>query len=127
MDDNMTYCPKCNANKDDGKVNASLQYGNQAPAQNSYQFQPFYQEAPKKGTNGWGIFALIFALISIPFNSLYFVPGALGLIFGIIGLGCKKRYSSCNGCAVAGFVISVVFLAFWLLEYFAPASLFITF
>ena len=62
-------------------------------------------EPEKKGTNVFAILGFIFAFVLPP----------LGLVFSIIGLATSGKYGGkLKGMAIAGLIISIVFIALWL-------------
>ncbi len=90
--------------------------------------QPFkdnaHQSAPyKKNRNGYSIAGFVLSVISMtitivfPLRSLFFSCYALvplvGLIFSIIGIKKSKTLGSGKGLAVAGKIINVLLLAFF--------------
>lgn len=67
---------------------------------------------PSQGTNGMGVAGFVLALVSVFGTWLPFVGGLtwlLGLVFSCIGLTRRPR-----GLAVAGLIISLVWLLLWL-------------
>ena len=99
VEDNVESCPNCGAKvKEDTFAQNTQTYTNQN--------QPM-QQPVQKGTNGFAIAGFI----------LSFFGGLLGLIFSIIGLVKAKKEGSPKGLAIAGLVISIVWLVFIILYY----------
>lgn len=88
--------------------------------QNPYQ-QPM-QPQPKVN-NVCGIVGFVFALLSIFFGNWICIPCIVGLVLSIIGMVNRKKCNSCNGLAIAGLVISIITLVFWLIIWMFFGSL----
>ena len=100
VEDNAEFCPNCGAKvKEDTSAQNTQTYTNQN--------QPM-QQPVQKGTNGFAIAGFIFALLG----------GLLGLIFSIIGLVQAKKENSPKGLAIAGLVISCIWIVIYIF-YFA--------
>ena len=102
VSDKAAACPHCHAN---------LHTAQPAP-QTSYQQsvsttqQSVFVNVPTKSSNGIGTAGLVFALLGFFFcwvPVLGWVIWFLGLLFSFIGL-----FKSPRGCAIAGFIISII-------------------
>lgn len=90
---------------------------------NPYQ-QPMQPPQPKVN-NVCGIVGFVFALVSIFTGQWLCISCIVGLILSIIGMVHKKKCNSCNSLALAGLIISIITLVFWLIVWMIYGSIFI--
>lgn len=68
-------------------------------------------------TNGMSIASLVTSIVGLLIPCFGFVPGAIGLIFGIIGrkqIAASGGRQSGRGLALAGIIIGAIALVVWL-------------
>ena len=150
LDDNAKFCVGCGQpvadaapeqqapQQEAGPANygayqdaSQQQYGQQAQqpygqqAQQPYGQQPgAYNQYAQAPMSGMAIASLVLGLCSIFLNSLIFIPGILGIIFGAVGYSqCKKKGMRGTGLAIAGLVISIICTAIYVIATIYALSL----
>ncbi|MDE7300966.1 MAG: zinc-ribbon domain-containing protein [Clostridia bacterium] len=85
---------------------------------------PYQQQPPQpKVNNVCGIVGFVFALLSLYFGAYICIPCIVGLVLSIIGMVHRKKCTACNGLAIAGLVISIITLVFWLIVWMIFGSI----
>lgn len=135
--DGAVFCPTCGA----PTANPTPQKVNQQPAQPQYAQppqppvyqQPVYQQPPvyvqpvyvqqppkpaakkPKPSNAVGMAGFVLSLVSFVLGEFFLVAPIIGFICSVIGVAKRKNYDGGNGLAVAGLVINIIQIVFWLI------------
>lgn len=72
-------------------------------------------KAPERHVNGVGIAGFVLGLLSLWLGMYFCVVPVIGLVLSSVGVGLRNRYTSSNGLAIAGLVLSIVSLVIWAL------------
>ncbi len=120
LDDQTTVCPNCGADQKEHQAQPAPEQPAPQPAAPQYQQppqQPYYQQpAPQpadKKVNGLGIAGFIVALLSFGLGILFAIAPIISLALSAAGVGLRKRYTNCNGLAIAGLVIGIITTVIW--------------
>lgn len=76
---------------------------------------------PRK-VNGFGIAGFVIGVISLYFGVYFCIAPIVGLVFSILGMVQRRKFTSCNALAVAGLVLNIVALVFWLFIWIVYAA-----
>lgn len=138
--DGAVFCPTCGA----PTANPTPQKVEQQPAQPQYApppqpvyqqpvyqqpvyqqpvyVQPVYvQQPPKpaakkpKPSNSVGMAGFVLSLVSFVLGEFFLIAPTIGFICSLIGVIKRKNYDEGNGLAVAGLVINIIQIVFWLI------------
>ena len=88
-----------------------------ASAEPEYETSYSYEDDDSyhKETNVYAIASLVLSLLAIPFNLFLFIPGALAIIFGIVGLKRSNETGTGHTIAMTGLILGIVVTAGYLL------------
>ena len=103
IDNNAYVCPYC------GALTAA-----QTPAAGG--------DASKK-INGLGIAGFVVSLVSLGLGYFFAIASIVGLVLSIVGMCMRKKYTSCNGLAIAGLVLGIVSTLIWAIVWIAAGAL----
>ncbi len=78
-------------------------------------------DVPKK-VNGLGIAGFVVSLISLGLGYFFVIASIVGLVLSIVGMCLHKRYTSCNGLAIAGLVIGIISTLIWTIVWIAVGA-----
>lgn len=70
-------------------------------------------ESEGKRVNGLGIAAFVVGLASLGLGEYFLIVSIVAFVLGIVAVVKRKNYTSCNGLAIAGLVISIVSILIW--------------
>lgn len=76
--------------------------------------------------NGLGIAGFTVGLASMYFGAYLCIVSIVGLILSLAAVANRKKYTSGNGLAVAGLILSVISLIFWLFTWVLILTLIFT-
>ena len=82
---------------------------------------PAVPDVPKK-VNGLGIAGFVVSLISLGLGYFFVIASIVGLVLSIVGVCLRKKYTSCNGLAVAGLVIGIISTLIWTIVWIAVGA-----
>ena len=109
VSDKATTCPHCNAVLQAGQPQVQPQTAQQPFQQNTNATQQsVYVNVPGKQSNGIGTTGVVFAILGIFLGwipILGWIIWFFGALFSFIGL-----FKSPRGCAIAGFIISFIWV-----------------
>lgn len=109
VSDKAATCPHCNASLQAAQPQYQPQAAQQPFQQNTNATQQaVYVNMSGKQSNGIGTTGLVFAILGLFLGVipiLGWVIWFLGLLFSFIGM-----FKSPRGCAIAGFIISIIWL-----------------
>lgn len=78
-------------------------------------------ETPKR-VNGLGIAGFVVSLVSLGLGYFFVIASIVGLVLSIVGMCLQKKYTSCNGLAIAGLVIGIVSTLIWTILWIAVGA-----
>lgn len=119
LDDGSEFCPNCGKKlervaaetvsdeKDANAKSVTVSGENGARFVNAEKTEP-------KGVNALAIAGFVVSLLSLGLGYFYAIASVAGLVLSAIGVGIRKKYSSCNGLAVAGLIIGIISTIIWI-------------
>lgn len=114
VSDKAATCPHCNAALQSGQPQPQPQAAQQPFQQNTNATQQaVYVNMPGKQSNGVGTTGLVFSILGLFLGwipILGWILWFLGALFSFIGL-----FKTPRGCAIAGFIISFIWLIVFVL------------
>ncbi len=97
MSDDLEFCPDC-GEKSGKKLESELK-------ESKNKIKSLSNEYVHR--NRFGLAGFILALVSF-FVNLFFVPGALGLLFSILGVTRRNTCTRWNAFAMIGLILSII-------------------
>ncbi len=83
---------------------------------------PAESPAPTTRVNGLGIAGFVVSLVSLGLGYFFVIASIVGLVLSIVGMCLRKKYTSCNGLAVAGLVLGIISTLIWAIVWIAVGT-----
>ena len=73
--------------------------------------------------NGLGIAGFVISLLSLWLGVYFCIASIVGLVLSVVGMVNRKKYTSCNGLAIAGLVLGIISVVFWGIIWIAASTM----